>query len=285
MKIAKYPFAVLSAALFTVLLITPISSLSNLIWLSSVGMPVGIISSLEVILFDFQRLGVGLYAVIIIGFIVAFSVAGLISKYSKFGGKYLYAIAGAVAIGTALILMVELLFQTQLLGGNRTIFGKVLHWIAGFFGGYFYYFLISSEKKYTFIVRFLGILYAYALLGLVLEWVFTPINASANFGFVFSELSNAAQNALLRDFTALFVATFLFSILGVVTLNPVWFFSIAIIYFGAAIFNLIAIYVYGTGFNQIFISEFILGCWPAALGLTLFLKKRAATKFLNISNN
>ena len=82
MNIAKYPFAVLSAALFTVLLITPISSLLNLIWLASVGMPVGIITSLEVILFDFQRLGVGLYAVIIIGFIVAFSVAGLISKYS-----------------------------------------------------------------------------------------------------------------------------------------------------------------------------------------------------------
>ena len=127
MKIAKYPFAVLSAALFTVLLITPISSLLNLIWLASVGMPVGIITSLEVILFDFQRLGVGLYAVIIIGFIVAFSVAGLISKYSKFGGKYLYAIAGAVAIGMALILMVELLFQTQLLGGNRTISVSYTH--------------------------------------------------------------------------------------------------------------------------------------------------------------
>jgi hypothetical protein len=57
MRIAKYPFAVLSAALFTVMLMTPISSLSNLIWLASVDMPVGLISSLEVILFDFQRLG------------------------------------------------------------------------------------------------------------------------------------------------------------------------------------------------------------------------------------
>ena len=120
MNIAKYPFAVLSAALFTVMLMTPISSLSNLIWLASVDMPVGIISSIEVILFDFQRLGIALFGVIIVGFAVAFSVAGLISKYTKFGGKYLYAIAGSVAIGLALILMVELLFQTQLLGGNRT---------------------------------------------------------------------------------------------------------------------------------------------------------------------
>ena len=75
MKIAKYPFAVLSAALFTVMLMTPISSLSNLIWLASVDMPVGLFSSLEVILFDFQRLGIALFGVIILGFTVAFTLS------------------------------------------------------------------------------------------------------------------------------------------------------------------------------------------------------------------
>ena len=86
MKIAKYPFAVLSAALFTVLLMTPVSSLTKLIWLASVDMPVGIITSLEVILFDFQRMGIGLYLLVIIGFTIAFSTAGLISKFSSLGG-------------------------------------------------------------------------------------------------------------------------------------------------------------------------------------------------------
>ena len=274
MNIAKYPFAVLSAALFTVMLMTPISSLSNLIWLASVDMPVGIISSVEVILFDFQRLGIALFGVIIVGFAVAFSVAGLISKYTKFGGKYLYAIAGSVAIGLALILMVELLFQTQLLGGNRTLIGKILNWGAGFLGGYFYFKLISEEKNYTVIIRCLGVFYAYFILGLVLNWVFTPEIAAAEFGFVLSELSSDAQNALLRDFTSFFVATFLFSILGVITLNPVWFFSAGIIYIGAGIFNLIAIYAHGTGFNQIFIGEFILGSWPIMLGLVLSHKQK-----------
>ena len=274
MKIAKYPFAVLSAALFTVMLMTPISSLSNLIWLASVDMPVGLFSSLEVILFDFQRLGIALFGVIIIGFTVAFTIAGLISKYSSLGGKYLYAVAGSVAIGMALILMVELLFQTQLLGGNRTLVGKVLHWGAGFLGGYFYFKLISEEKNYTFIIRFLGIFYAYFLLGLVLNWVFTPIIAAADFGFVFNELTSDAQNALLRDFTSFFVATFLFSIFGVITLNPVWFFSAGLIYIVAGVFNLIAIYAHGTGFNQIFVGEFILGSWPIALGLVLYFKQK-----------
>ena len=143
MKIAKYPFAVLSAALFTVMLITPISSITNLIWLNSVNMPIGIFKSLEVLLFDFQRLGILLYGVVIIGFAIAFSVAGLLTKYINFDVKYLYALAGACAIGIA-ILMVVLLFESELLGGNRTIIGKILHWLAGFFGGYFYYFLISK---------------------------------------------------------------------------------------------------------------------------------------------
>ena len=126
MRIAKYPFAVFSAALLTVMLITPISSISNLIWLASVDMPVTIFSSLEVILFDFQRLGIALYVVVIVGFSIAFSVAGLISRFFQFGGKYLYSIAGAFAIGIALFLMVELLFQTELF--------KSFHFYKRYFG-------------------------------------------------------------------------------------------------------------------------------------------------------
>jgi len=64
----------------------------------------------------------------------------------------------------------------------------------------------------------------------------------------------------------------LFAIIGVVTLNPAWFFSASIIFIGAAIFNLVAIYIHGTEYNQIFITEFILGGWPAILGLTIILK-------------
>ena len=103
----------------------------------------------------------------------------------------------------------------------------------------------------------------------MLNWVFTPVSAAAEFGFALYELNSAAQNALLRDFTSFFVATFLFSILGVITLNPVWFFSAGIIYIGAGIFNLVAIYAHGTDFNQIFVGEFVLGSWPIALGLVI----------------
>ena len=276
MRIAKYPFAVLSAALFTVLLVTPISSISNIIWLSSVDMPISLLSALEVLLFDFQRLGIALFAVFTIAFSIAFTVAGLVSKFTNFGGRNLYAIAGAVAIGVALILMVELLFQTQLLGGNRSFIGKILHWVAGFFGGYFFYNLISSDRSYTFVIRFFGVFYAYFLLGLVLNWIFTPAAAAADFGFVLNELSDSAQNALLRDFTSFFVATFVFSIFGAITLNPAWFFSAGIVYYGAALFNLMAVYVHGTAYNQIYIGEIVLGTWPTLLALTIIYKNKSS---------
>ena len=276
MRIAKYPFAVLSAALFTVLLVTPISSISNIIWLYSVDMPISLLSALEVLLFDFQRLGIALFAVFTIAFSIAFTVAGLVSKFTNFGGRNLYALAGAVAIGVALILMVELLFQTQLLGGNRSFIGKILHWVAGFFGGYFFYNLISSDRSYTFVIRFFGVFYAYFLLGLVLNWIFTPASAAADFGFVLNELSDSAQNALLRDFTSFFVATFVFSIFGAITLNPIWFFSAGIVYYGAALFNLMAIYVHGTAYNQIYIGEIVLGTWPTLLALTVIYKNKSS---------
>ena len=276
MRIAKYPFAVLSAALFTVLLVTPISSISNIIWLSSIDMPISLLSALEVLLFDFQRLGIALFVVFIIAFSIAFTVAGLVSKFTNFGGRNLYAIAGAVAIGVALILMVELLFQTQLLGGNRSFIGKILHWVAGFFGGYFFYNLISSDRSYTFVIRFFGVFYAYFLLGLVLNWIFTPASAAADFGFVLNELADSAQNALLRDFTSFFVATFVFSIFGAITLNPVWFFSAGIVYYGAALFNLMAVYVHGTAYNQIYIGEIVLGTWPTLLALTIIYKNKSS---------
>ncbi len=275
MKIAKYPFAILVAALFTVALTTPISSFANIIWLSSMNLPINFFSSLEIILFDFQRLGTLLYGIIIIEFAIAFSLVGLIQKYVP-ETKYLYPIAGAFITGLTLFLLVEFSTQTEVLGGNRTILGKFLHCLAGFAGGYLFNILISRERKISFVIRTLGIIYAYLILGLVLNWIFTPISAASDFGFIFNELNSSAQNALLRDFTSFFVATFLFSIIGIITLNSAWFFSAGIIYVGAGIFNLIAIYAHGTDYNQIFIGEFLLGSFPIALGLiTSYQKKKA----------
>jgi len=107
-----------------------------------------------------------------------------------------------------------------------------------------------------------------------LSWIFTPETAAADFGFILKELTDNAQNALLRDFTSFFVATFVFVLLGVITLNPTWFYSAGIIYLGAAIFNLVAIFIHGTEYNQIYIGEILLGLWPISLALTISIKNK-----------
>ena len=273
MKIAKYPLATFCAALLTVALTTPISSFTNIVWLSSMNAPLGFFSSLEIILFDFQRLGILLYGIIIIEFAIAFSFAGIVNKYF-YKSDYAYAIAGAIVTGLTLFLITELTTQTEVLSGNRTLIGKILHCLAGFVGGYFFSKLISKDRNISFAIRTLGVIFAYGLLGLTLNWAFQPELAASGFGFNFSELSLDAKNALIRDFNAFFLASFVFAILGVITLNSAWFFSSGFLYLFAGIFNLLAIYGYETGFNQIFIFEFIMGAWPTVLGLVIIYHNR-----------
>ena len=273
MKIAKYPLATLCAALLTVALTTPISSFTNIVWLSSMNAPLGFFSSLEIILFDFQRLGILLFGIIIIEFAIAFSFARIVNKYF-YKSDYAYAIAGAIVTGLTLFLITELTTQTEVLSGNRTLIGKILHCLAGFVGGYFFSKLISKDRNLSFAIRTLGVIFAYGLLGLTLNWAFQPELAASGFGFNFSELSLDAKNALIRDFNAFFLASFVFAILGVITLNSAWFFSSGFLYLFAGIFNLLAIYGYETGFNQIFIFEFIMGAWPTVLGLVIIYHNR-----------
>ena len=273
MKIAKYPLATFCAALLTVALTTPISSFTNIVWLSSMNAPLGFFSSLEIILFDFQRLGILLYGIIIIEFAIAFSFAGIVNKYF-YKSDYAYAIAGAIVTGLTLFLITELTTQTEVLSGNRTLIGKILHCLAGFVGGYFFSKLISKDRNLSFAIRTLGVIFAYGLLGLTLNWAFQPELAASGFGFNFSELSLDAKNALIRDFNAFFLASFVFAILGVITLNSAWFFSSGFLYLFAGVFNLLAIYGYETGFNQIFIFEFIMGAWPTVLGLVIIYHNR-----------
>ena len=112
------------------------------------------------------------------------------------------------------------------------------------------------------------------ILGFVLNWVFTPESAAADYGFVLKDLNDNAQNALIRDFTSFFISTFIFTILGVITLNPTWFLAAGIIYYGAAVFNLYAIFIHGTNYNQIYIGEIILGSWPTIIAFAILYFKK-----------
>jgi len=74
------------------------------------------------------------FAVIMIGFIVAFPIAAILRKYLTKIAKLGYPLAGAVAIGTALGLM-YLKYETVPFSGARSTLGFIAQLITGAIGG------------------------------------------------------------------------------------------------------------------------------------------------------
>lgn len=274
MKFLRYPIFLITAAAVAVALVTPITSISNLIWLGVSGMEPNLFTWLKVILFDLFSLGLPLVIVFSIGFAIAFIVAGLIAKVIKVNSPHLYGLAGATAIGMALYLMVELLFQTQLLGGNRTLIGSLFHMVAGYIGGLSYYSFMQKDFTIKSIIRFLAAIPLALILVTTFNWIFDPATAAEGFGFTFSEISDLGRNTLIRDMTAFFMANAIFYLLGIFTLNHTWFYASGTIYGSAFIFNLMAINFYNTSQNPALIFEAIFTFWSFGIGFWLFQRNK-----------
>ena len=73
-------------------------------------------------------------AIVAAGFLVAFAVAGLIRRYAKRVGPWLYAVAGGAAILTTLLLMQSVLGMS-VIAGARGVLGFALFTLIGVLGG------------------------------------------------------------------------------------------------------------------------------------------------------
>ena len=122
----------------------------NLMWLSSVEMPVTLTVLISSLFQDFYMLSlspvVGMLPVsippllptlILLGFLISFSVTWLALKWVKIEKKYAYGIAGAVALFFIVYLMPVVFFGVDMLAGARTPLGKVSLIICGYLGGHF----------------------------------------------------------------------------------------------------------------------------------------------------
>jgi hypothetical protein len=109
MGFLRHPIAIFTSAAVATICITPITSVSNLFWLISADMPVTLWTWLSMIFQDFFNLGIPLLLVFAIGFSIAFAVARLLIILFKLPPKFMYGLAAATAIATALFLMVELI--------------------------------------------------------------------------------------------------------------------------------------------------------------------------------
>ncbi|MFL2752286.1 MAG: hypothetical protein ACJ0AM_01755 [Gammaproteobacteria bacterium] len=145
MKFIRVTSLLLFSAIITAFLSVPITTASYTIWLSSIEMPVTLNLFIASLIHDWFNLGVTLFLLFLAGFLIAFLITFIIRKIftiNLISEPFSYAIAGSVCILLILVLTVVLLFETQIIAGNRTAFGTFLHVLAGFAGGYFFgYFL------------------------------------------------------------------------------------------------------------------------------------------------
>ncbi len=89
----------------------------------------------------------GLYSLfILLAFMIAFQVAGFISKKLDISRAFIFVGAGFIAIFVMLFLMQRVFFGVPIVGGAREGFGHILQLVAGGLGGWVFARLTRKNK-------------------------------------------------------------------------------------------------------------------------------------------
>ena len=90
-------------------------------------------------------------------------------------------------------------------------------------------------------------------------WMISPAETSSSFGFIFDDLSLAAQNALIRDLTAFFLIVPILCLLSSITANHRWIFAVAILFGLVVLAHIVAATIHETGFiMEMFLPEIVI---------------------------
>ena len=125
------------------------TTVSNLIWLSGIDMPVTFTVLISSIYHDFVLMTLTsaqpplpplplLPVLISVGLVISFGITWIVLRWIKTQKKYAYGIAGAVALAFIFYLMPLLFFGVDMLAGARTLTGKIILVICGYLGGHFF---------------------------------------------------------------------------------------------------------------------------------------------------
>ena len=145
-RVKKVGFLFL-AILLVSFLVGAQTTVFNLIWLSSVDMPVTLGVLISSIYHDFVLMTLTpapplplplLPTIIALGLFIAFGVTWIVLKWSGIQKKYAYGIAGAMALVFIVYLMPLLFFGVDMLAGARSTIGKISLIICGYLGGHFF---------------------------------------------------------------------------------------------------------------------------------------------------
>ena len=147
-RVKKVGFLFL-AILLVSFLVGAQTTVFNLIWLSSVDMPVTFGVLISSIYHDFVLMTLTpstpplppiplLPTIISLGLFIAFGVTWIILKWTGMQKKYAYGIAGAMALVFIVYLMPLLFFGVDMLAGASSTIGKISLIICGYLGGHFF---------------------------------------------------------------------------------------------------------------------------------------------------
>ena len=118
------------------------TSVSNLLWLNSINMPVTVSVIVSMLMSDLVGMSAaGAYPIIVVvfaGLLIAFIVAFLLSKWINTGRRVLYALAGGTALFAIVVLMPLAFYNLDLIAGARTLCGKLCLILGGAIAGYYF---------------------------------------------------------------------------------------------------------------------------------------------------
>ena len=137
----KSLYLIISIFLATVLVVLQ-TTLSNLMWLSSVDMPVTIGLTLNTFFGDLIGMNsagaIPLVGLVAVGMLLAYLVAKILLIWINTKKSYAYGLAGAAAILAIVLLMPLAFYNLDLIAGARTALGKTILILCGFLSGYYF---------------------------------------------------------------------------------------------------------------------------------------------------
>ena len=136
--------------LIATLLVVLQTTLSNLIWLSSIDMPVSIGLVLNTFFADLIGMNLGgaipLVGLVAAGMLIAYGVTRILLIWIDTRKSYAYALAGAAAILAIVLLMPLAFYNLDLIAGARTTLGKTILILCGLLSGYYFGSKIENKE-------------------------------------------------------------------------------------------------------------------------------------------
>ena len=126
----------------TTFLLVSQTTISNLMWLSSLDMPVNVSIVVTSIFHDLISMNtqgeIPVAGLVASGMVIAFIVARITLIWIPIKRRYVYAVAGGAALLMIVLLMPLAFYNLDLLAGARSTLGKLFLVISGILGGYFF---------------------------------------------------------------------------------------------------------------------------------------------------